>query len=152
MSSITAIATTFLVAMLPVLELRGAIPVGVGMGLSPILATIISIFGNLAPIPFILLLLQKIFDWLRDKPPTKKFIAWLETRADQKRDVVDKYGYLGLMILVAIPLPGTGAWTGALVASALKMRKKPAFLAITAGVFTAGIIVFLITYGAVSLF
>jgi len=152
MSSITAIVTTFLVAMLPVLELRGAIPVGVGMGLSPIFSTIISILGNLTPIPFILLLLQKIFDWLRDKPPTKKLIAWLETRADQKRDVVDKYGYLGLMILVAIPLPGTGAWTGALVASALKMRKKPALLAITAGVVIAGIIVFLITYGTVSLF
>ena len=148
---IQAILTTFFVAMVPVIELRGAIPVGVGMGLPPLAAATIAVIGNLLPIPFILLLLQYIFDFLRDKKPTKKMIKWLEKKAEKNREKIDKYGWLGLFLLVAIPLPGTGAWTGALVASCLKMRKKPAMLAITAGVIVAGIIVLAITYGVASL-
>ena len=148
---IQAILATLLIAMVPVLELRAAIPIGVGMGLSPLVAALIALIGNLAPIPFILLLLQHIFDFLRDKKPTKKMIAWLEKKAEKNRKKIDKYGWLGLFLLVAIPLPGTGAWTGALVASCFKMRKKPAMLAITGGVLTAGVIVLLITYGVTSL-
>ena len=148
---IEAILTTFFVAMVPVIELRGALPIGVGMGLPPLAAAAIAIIGNLVPIPFILILLQKIFDFMRDKKHTKKLVAWLEKKADKNRAKIDKYGWLGLILLVAIPLPGTGAWTGALVASCFKMRKKPAMLAITAGVFIAGIIVLLITYGVSSL-
>ena len=133
--------------MVPVIELRGAIPIGVANGLEPWFATILAVIGNLIPIPFILLLLNKIFDWLRDKKHTKKMIAWLEKKAEKNRKKVDKYGWLGLIILVAIPLPGTGAWTGALVASCFKMKFKPSMLAIIAGVIIAAIIVFAITYG-----
>lgn len=142
-----SIIITFLIAMVPVLELRGAIPIGVSMGLNPVLATIISAIGNLVPILPILLLLDKIFDYLREKHFAKKYVDKLEQRVDKKRDVVDKYGWLGLIILVAIPLPGTGAWTGALVASVLDMKTKPAFLAIATGVAIAAVIVFFITYG-----
>ena len=148
---IEAILTTFFVAMVPVIELRGALPIGVGMGLPPLAAAAIAIIGNLVPIPFILILLQKIFDFMRDKKCTKKIVAWLEKKADKNRSKIDKYGWLGLVLLVAIPLPGTGGWTGALVASCLKMKKKPAMLAISAGVFIAGIIVLLITYGVTNL-
>lgn len=133
--------------MVPVIELRGALPIGVGMGLSPVLATIISIIGNLIPIPFLLLLVPKVFNWLRDKKLTKKFIAWLEQKADKHSKTIEKYGYMGLVILVAIPLPGTGAWTGALVASCLNMQKKKSLAAIILGVLIAGFIVFAITYG-----
>lgn len=141
------ILLTILIAMVPVIELRGAIPIGVANGLEPWLATLLAIIGNLIPIPFILLLLTKIFDWLRDKKYTKKMIAWLEKKAEKNRKKVDKYGWLGLIILVAIPLPGTGAWTGALVASVFKMKFKPAILSIITGVIIAAIIVFTITYG-----
>ncbi len=148
---IEAILTTFFVAMVPVIELRGALPIGVGMGLPPLAAAAIAIIGNLVPIPFILILLQKIFDFMRTKKHTKKMVLWLEKKAEKNRTKIDKYGWLGLILLVAIPLPGTGAWTGALVSSCFKMRKRPSMLAITAGVIMAGIIVFLITYGVKSL-
>ena len=141
------IIITLLVAMVPVIELRGALPIGVGLGLSPVLATIISIIGNLAPIPFLLLLVPKIFAWLRDKKLTRKFITWLENKAEKHQKTIDKYGYLGLIILVAIPLPGTGAWTGALVASCLQLQKRKSIFAITIGVLIAAFIVFAITYG-----
>lgn len=145
------ILITLLVSMVPVIELRGAIPIGVGMGLNPLLATLISIIGNLIPIPFLLLLVPKIFDWLRDKKYTKKFIAWLEKKAHKHQKTIEKYGYLGLMILVAIPLPGTGAWTGALVASCLEMKKRKSLIFIALGVLIAAIIIFAITYGVKSL-
>ena len=138
---------TILIAMVPVIELRGAIPIGVANGLEPWFATILAVIGNIIPIPFALLLTNKIFDWLRDKKHTKKMIAWLEKKAEKNRKKVDKFGWLGLLILVAIPLPGTGAWTAALVASVFKMKFKPSLLSIIAGVIIAAIIVFAITYG-----
>lgn len=138
---------TFLISMIPVVELRGALPIGVGMSLPPLLSAAIAIIGNLVPIPFLLLLVPKVFDFLRDKKYTKKFIAWLENKADKNHKTIDKYGWLGLFILVAIPLPGTGAWTGALVASCFKMKFWPSMLAIIAGVIAAGAIVLAITYG-----
>ena len=103
--------------------------------------------ANIIPIPFALLLTTKIFDWLRDKKYTNKMIAWLEKKAEKNRKKVDKFGWLGLLILVAIPLPGTGAWTAALVASVFKMKFKPSLFSIMAGVVIAAIIVFAITYG-----
>lgn len=149
--SIKSIIITLFVAMVPVIELRGALPIGVGLGLSPLVSTLIAIIGNLIPIPFLLLLVPKIFDWLRDKKLTKKFIAWLEQKAAKHQTTIDKYGYLGLIILVAIPLPGTGAWTGALVASCLKMKKRQSLLAIIIGVIIAAAIVLAITYGVTAL-
>ena len=144
--------TTFFMAMVPVIELRGALPVGVAEGLPVWVATVISIFGNMVPIPFILLLLRRIFAWLRSFPKLGSFIDKLERHAHLKGKTVKKYRTLGLMFLVAIPLPGTGAWTGALVADVLDMRMKTALPAILAGVSIAGIIVALMTTGAIHLF
>ena len=138
---------TFLISMILVIELRGGIPFGVAHGLAPLYAALIAIAGNLFPIPFLLKLVPKIFDFLRDKKYTKKLIAWLEKKAEKNRKTIDKYGWLGLYVLVAIPLPGTGAWTGALVSSCFKMKFWPSMAAIIAGVLTAGAIVLAITYG-----
>ena len=129
---------TFFTAMTPVLELRGAIPVGVAAGLPPAVACAVSIVGNLVPVPFIILLTRRIFDWLR--------------RTHLKGRLVRKYRLAGLMILVAIPLPGTGAWTGALVAAVLDIRLRHAMPAIAMGVVIAGIIITALTMGVVHLY
>lgn len=140
---------TFLMAMVPVVELRGAIPYGVIAGLSVHTAFILAVLGNLAPIPFLVVFTRKVFEWLRTKSAgLDRFVRKMEDKADQKKDIVQKYEFFGLMILVAIPLPGTGAWTGALVAAMLDMRLKRAMPAIIVGVIVAGIIVTTVTYGA----
>ena len=124
---------TFLMAMVPVVELRGAIPYGVLAGLSVHTAFIIAVIGNLVPIPFLVVFTRKVFEWLRTKSlRLDSFVRRMEEKADRKKDIVLKYEFLGLMILVAIPLPGTGAWTGALVAAMLDMRLKRAMPAIIA--------------------
>ena len=147
-----AILLTFGTAMVPVLELRGAIPVGVAAGLSPAVACVVSVLGNMVPVPFILLLIRRIFDWLRGTRLFGPKIAWLERRAHLKGRVVRKYRLPGLIILVDIPLPGTGAWTGALVAALLDIRMRHAVPAIFLGVVIAGAIVTVLTYGVVQLF
>ena len=143
---------TFVTAMVPVLELRGAIPVGVAAGLTPAEACAASVLGNMVPVPFILLLIRRIFDWLRGTRLFGPKIAWLERRAHLKGRVVRKYRLPGLIILVAIPLPGTGAWTGALVAALLDIRMRHAVPAIFLGVAIAGAIVTVLTYGVVQMF
>ena len=145
--------TVFLISMIPILELRGAIPIGVGMGLSPLAALGISIVGNLVPVPFIILFIRKIFQWMRlHIPRLDGLVGRMERKADKHRDLVLRWEFWGLLILVAIPLPGTGAWTGALVAALMDLRMKKAFPAISVGVVIAGIIVTGITCGFVNLF
>ena len=140
---------TFLMAMVPVIELRGAIPYGVIAGLSVPEAFILAVLGNLAPIPFLVVFTRKVFEWLRTKSEgLDRLVRRLEAKADKNKEIVQKYEFFGLMILVAIPLPGTGAWTGALVAAMMNMRLKRAMPAITVGVIVAGIIVTTLTYGA----
>lgn len=140
---------TFLISMVPVIELRGAIPIGVANGLDVWTALVVSVAGNLVPVPFIIIFIRKIFFWLRSKSDRlNNIVTRLENRAAEKSAVIDKYEWFGLVILVAIPLPGTGAWTGALVAAMLNMRLKRAFPAIFLGVVIAGLIVMYITYGA----
>ena len=140
---------TFLMAMVPVIELRGAIPYGVIAGLSVPEAFILAVFGNLAPIPFLVVFTRMVFEWLRTKSEgLDRLVRRLEAKADKNKEIVQKYEFFGLMILVAIPLPGTGAWTGALVAAMMNMRLKRAMPAITVGVIVAGIIVTTLTYGA----
>ena len=148
---IHAVALTFGTAMVPVLELRGAIPVGVAAGLSPLAACAIAVLGNMVPVPFILLLIRRIFDWLRGTRFGPK-IDWLERRAHLKGRVVRKYRLPGLIILVAIPLPGTGAWTGALIAAVMDMRMRSALPSILIGVLIAGFLVTGLTYGFTSIF
>ena len=147
------ILTTLVIAMVPVIELRGAIPIAIANGLSFPAALIISFIGNIIPVPFIIIFIRKIFSWLRNlSPKLNTLVTKLEERAEKKSDVVLKYAFWGLFILVAIPLPGTGAWTGALVAAMLNMRLKSAFPAIALGVAGAGALVTFITYGADKLF
>ena len=143
---------TFGTAMVPVIELRGAIPVGVAAGLPPAVACVTAILGNLLPVPFIMLLVRRIFDWLRDTRFFGPKIAWLERRAHLKGRLVRKYRLLGLVILVGIPLPGTGAWTGALVAALLDIRLRTALPAILLGLLIAGGITTAVTLGVVHLF
>ena len=142
---------TFLISMVPVLELRGAIPLGVKMGLNPWTAMIVSDLGNMVPVPFIIIFIRKIFDWMQSK--SKKLSDWVdktEAKAATKWDKVRKYELLGLAVLVAIPLPGTGAWTGALIAALMDIRLKHAFPTIFLGVIAAGFIVLAITTGVVT--
>ena len=140
---------TFLISMVPVIELRGAIPYGVARGLEFWQAIPVAIVGNLVPVPFIILFIKKIFSWMRRYfPKLDGFVSKLENRALSKTDTVKKYAFWGLFLFVAIPLPGTGAWTGALIAAMLEMRVKDAFPAIVLGVLTAGAIVAFVTYGA----
>ena len=138
---------TFFISMVPVIELRGAIPIGVGYGLPYWAAVSVAIIGNLLPVPFIILFIRKIFELMRRwSKKLDALVTKLENRAKNKSDVVQKYAFWGLFLLVAIPLPGTGAWTGALVAAMLDMRLKRAFPAIALGVVGAATIMTLVTF------
>ena len=142
------ILMTFLISMVPVIELRGAIPAAVLAGLDIRVALIVAIVGNLVPVPFIIVFIRKIFKWLQQKSQwLGDLVRRMETKADAKKAQVLKYQFWGLLLLVAIPLPGTRAWTGALVAAMLDMQLKRAFPAIAAGVVVAGLIVTIATYG-----
>lgn len=147
------ILTTFLISMVPIIELRGAIPWATGMGLSPWIAIPVAIIGNLLPIPFIILFIKKIFAWMRSvSPKLNKVVDKMEAKAEKNKAKVLKYAFWGLAIFVAIPLPGTGAWTGALVAAMLDMPLKKAFPSILIGVLGAGVIIAFVSYGAAALF
>ena len=144
---------TFGISMVPVIELRGAIPYGLAFGLPLPLVLIVSVLGNMVPVPFIALFIRKIFAWMRKTSRRlDDIITKLEERAHKKAKTVQKYKLLGLYILVAIPLPGTGAWTGSLVGALLDIRLKHLRPTVFAGVLTAGIVMCLISYGASALF
>ena len=144
---------TFLISMVPVLELRGAIPIGVAHGLDYRAAIAVSVVGNLVPVPFIVLFIRKIFAWLRTKSERlNAFVTRMEQRALKKSDTVRRARFWGLFLFVAIPLPGTGAWTGALIAAVLDMRLKRAVPVIFLGVIIAGCIITLLTHGVTLLF
>ena len=134
------------------MELRGAIPLGVAAGLPPAVAAVTAMAGNLLPVPCILLLLRRVFALMRKSAWLGPKVDRLERRAHLKGRKVRKYRTLGLVLLVAIPLPGTGAWTGALVASLLDIRMRHAIPAIFAGVVIAGLIITLLTAGVIHLF
>ena len=136
-----------LVSMLPLIELRGGIPLARLLMLPLWQALLFSAIGNILPIPFILFFIEKIFGWLR---PTKHFggiVKKLEARALGKSDGIQKAEFLGLTLFVGIPLPGTGGWTGALIASLLKIDRKKASLAILLGIALASTIMSFISYG-----
>ncbi len=146
------IIMTFLISMVPIIELRGALPVATGAGLEWYIALPVAIIGNIIPAPFIIIFIKKIFAWMRSANGFfGKIVDKLERKAFSKRDTIDKYGPWGLWIFVAIPLPGTGAWTGALIAALLDIPLKKAFPAIAVGVLTAGIIMAFVSYGAAAL-
>ena len=144
---------TVLVSMLPVVELRGGIPFGVAAGLPVWAAFIAAVIGNLIPVPFIIVYIRRVFQWMRRKlPRLNSLVDALEQKAHLKGQKVTRYKYLGLMLLVAIPLPGTGAWTGSLAAAFLDMPLRRAVPAVVAGVLIAGIAISILTYGVASLF
>lgn len=145
--------STIAVSMVPVVELRGGIPFGVALGLSHWQAFLASVVGNMIPLPFIVVYIRRIFQWMRRRlPRLNRVVDKLETKAHLKGRTVTKYKYLGLMIFVAIPLPGTGGWTGALVAAFLDMPLRRAIPTIFLGVLIAGFLVTGITYGFTSIF
>ena len=132
----------FIISVLPILECRlGMFTAIVLLQMNAFKGFIISFLGNILPIPFILLLINWIFELLKKVPKINKMIFWLEERTLKKRDKIDKYGIWGLLFFVAIPLPGTGGWTGALLASLLHLDKKKSFGVIAIGVFIAGLII-----------
>ena len=145
--------TTFLISMLPIIELRAGLPYGIALGLPYPVALAAAVLGNMVPVPFIILFIRRIFMWLRSVlPKCDAFITRLEEKAHIKGDLVRRYSTIGLCILVAIPLPGTGAWTGALVAALLDLRLKKAVPAIFLGVIIAACIMTMLTFGVLGIF
>lgn len=144
---------TFLISMAPVVELRGGLPYGIAQELPYAAALIAAVLGNMVPVPFIIVYIRYVFRWLRRRSPRLgQLVTRLEDRARSKGRIVDKYRFFGLWILVAIPLPGTGAWTGALVAALANMRLKQAIPAIFLGVCSAAAIMTAVTFGLFSIF
>ena len=137
----------FIISMFPILELRGGLIAAKLMEIDFFKAFIICYIGNMLPIPFILLFIRKIFSLLKKIPKVEKTIVKLEARSIRKADKVEKYRLWGLLIFVGIPLPGTGAWTGALVADLLDIRIKHSLPVIAIGVLIAGIIISALSYG-----
>ena len=145
--------TVLLTAALPVIELRGAIPVGISLGLSPLHATIISLIGSMIPVPFILFTIRPIFNYLKDTRLFRKLVNKLTDRAlNNNGGRMQKYGVWGLVLIVAIPLPGTGVWSGSLAAALLDMRFKWAFPAILVGNIIAAIIIMTVSDGVIGVF
>lgn len=144
---------TSLMSMVPVVELRVGIPFGVALGLNHWEAFLAAVIGNIIPLPFIVVYIRSIFQWMRRHLPSlDSLVDKLERKAHLKGRKVSKYKYWGLLIFVAIPLPGTGGWTGALAAAFLDMPLRRALPALVAGVFIAGFLVTGITYGFTSIF
>ncbi|MGD8400924.1 MAG: small multi-drug export protein [Bacillota bacterium] len=152
MVSIVDIYKVIITAMLPYLELRGAIPYACHLGLPASLAYLVALIGNMIPVLPVMILIKPLSHSLDRLPLFHRFFKWLFDRCRRRQDKILKYGYWGLLIFVAIPLPMTGAWSGALIAFLLGMRKRYTFLAILAGVAIAGLIVLLPTYGLARLF
>lgn len=137
----------FVISLLPILELRGGLLAASLLGLDPLPSYIITMVGNLLPIPFILWFITKILDWMRKSKHFSKIANWLDKKVDKHKSSIEKYGFWGLVLFVGIPLPGTGAWTGTLIASVLEMDRKKSFLAIIVGVIMASVIMMLISFG-----
>lgn len=146
------LAAVFFASMIPVSELRAAIPVGIAAGGDPLTVALVCIVGNMIPVPFVILFIRKILAWLRTVSPWfESLVERFDARIAGKAETVMKYERLGLLLFVAIPFPGTGAYTGAAIAAMLDMRLKYAVPLIFGGVCIAACIVTLLTVGIVSL-
>ena len=141
----------FLISMVPLIELRVAVPYAVGMGLPLVPSIIVAVIGNMLPVPFIFLFARRILEWGKDKRYIGKFFTWcLEKGEKGGRKLEEKTGgglYVALLLFVGIPIPGTGAWTGTLAASILNMDFKKSVLCVLAGVLLAGAIMLLLSLG-----
>ncbi len=141
----------FIISIMPILELRGGLLAASILKVPPVRAYIVSIIGNVLPVPFILLFITKILEWMHNSKIKwmRKTANWLYKKSDKNKGQIEKYGYIGLLLFVGIPLPGTGAWTGCLIASLLGLNRKKAFLATMGGILMASIIMMIISYGIV---
>lgn len=142
----------FFCSMIPIIELRGAIPLGAALGLPWWQNFIICFLGNLLPVPFILLLINRVIRWFSRSRVKflNKFANWLLQKAEKNRDKIEKYGFWGVAIFVGIPLPMTGAWTGSLAAAVIDLKFWKALLSAVIGVIMAGVIMSLISYGVIA--
>ena len=139
--------TVFIISLLPVLELRGGLIAASLLKLNPIVSYIISIIGNIIPVPFILWFGNVLLNWMRNNKFLSSFAKFLDKQVAKKKDKIEKYGFWGLVLFVGIPLPGTGAWTGCLIAAVLNMDRKTAFKAASLGIFLASIIMMIVSFG-----
>ena len=142
----------FIISLMPILELRGGLIAASLLGLNPVSSYIVSIIGNIIPVPFILWLINSILDFMRGRKHLKKIAKWLDKKVDKHKGQIEKYGFWGLVLFVGIPLPGTGAWTGCLIASVLEMDRKKAFFATMLGILIASIIMMIISFGLLKSF
>ena len=137
----------FIISLMPILELRGGLLAASLLGLKPLESYIICIIANILPIPFVLWFINGILNWMRNSKHLNKFAGWLDKKVDKHKGKIEKFGYWGVVLFVGIPLPGTGAWTGSLIASVLELNKKKTFIAVLAGIFMASVIMMLFSYG-----
>ena len=137
----------FIISLMPILELRGGLLAASILGLDPIKSYIICIIGNIIPVPFILWLITWILDCMRNSKYFKRIAKWLDKKVDKHKGGIEKYGFWGLVLFVGIPLPGTGAWTGCLIAACLEMNRKKAFIAAMIGIVMASLIMMAISFG-----
>ena len=147
MNTIKHYLIVFAVSLLPIIELRGSIPIAASMDITFLQALPFAVIGNLLPVPFIILFFKYFLKLFRNVPVIGKIFVKVHNKAVEKADKIKSYAFWGLYIFVAIPLPGTGAWTGAVIASILEMDNKKSFLAIALGVITSGLIMGFISYG-----
>ena len=144
----------FFCSMIPIIELRGAIPMGAIFGLPWWQSYLLSVIGNMLPVPFILLFIKAVLKWMTNSKINffNKLAGWLNRKVEKNRDKIEKYSFWGVCFFVAVPLPVTGAWTGSLVAAMIDMKFWKALLSCLFGVMIAGVIMTLISYGAVAIF
>ncbi|MCD7783146.1 MAG: small multi-drug export protein [Firmicutes bacterium] len=139
----------FFISMVPLIELRGSIVVGAAMGVTWYQCMIVSIIGNMIPVPFILFFIRKILDLMKKVKILAPIAEWIERHGSKRSDRVTKYATFGLLLFVGIPLPGTGAWTGSLIAALLGIDRKKAMISVFAGILLASVIMTLAAYGFV---
>ncbi len=137
----------FIISLMPILELRGGLIAASLLRLSPLSSYVISVIGNIIPVPFILWFINSILDFMRNSKRFSKVAKWLDKKVNKHKKQIEMYGFWGMVLFVGIPLPGTGAWTGCLIASVLHMDRKKAFLAAMIGIFLASIIMMIISFG-----
>ena len=137
----------FIISLMPILELRGGLLAASLLGLGPVKSYIITVIANIIPVPFILWGINSLLNWMRKTKKLSKIAKWLDKKVEKHKGQIEKFGFWGLVLFVGIPLPGTGAWTGCLIAAVLEMDRKKAFLAAMIGIFMASIIMMLISFG-----
>lgn len=137
----------FIISLMPILELRGGLIAAALLDLNPITSYVISIIGNILPVPFILWFINSILNWMRNSKHFSKIAKWLDGKVEKHKSQIEKFGFWGLVLFVGIPLPGTGAWTGCLIASVLNMDRKKSFIAAILGILMASIIMMILSFG-----